>query len=186
MRVVKQFTYRGVTRTYSNRYSFDGGTPSSGALWTIFSDAVVNAEKAIHTTLASGGSKIIETYGYAAGSEVPVFSHAYVTDGTLALTGYAPVPGDVAGLIRYSTASKSTKNHPIYAFNYYHGVGNTGVLSGKDTLLASQASAFATYGAAWISGFSDGATTYHRATPAGHLCTGVYVEPLLTHRDLPR
>lgn len=173
-------------RTYSNRYSFDGGTPSTGALWTLLSNAVVAAEKAIHTTLASGGSKIINTYGYAAGSEVPVFSKAYTDDGTLSLSGYAPVPGDVAGCIRYSTSSKSTKNHPIYAFNYYHGVGNGGVFSLKDTLLASQATAMATYGAAWISGFSDGATTYHRATPSGHVASGVYVEPLLTHRDLPR
>jgi hypothetical protein len=186
IRVVKEFTYRGVLRQYSNRYSFNNGTPSTGALWTILSDAIVTAEKAIHTTVASGGSRILHTYGYAAGSDVPVFDHAYTTDGTLALTGYAPVPGDVAGLIRYATANRSSKNHPIYLYNYYHGVGNSGVFATKDTLLASQASAMATYGAAWVTGFSDGATTYHRCSPSGHLATGVLVEPLLTHRDLPR
>lgn len=175
-----------MARTYSNRYCFSGGTPSTGALWTVLSDAIVTAEKAVHTTEASGGSKILHTYGYAAGSRIPVFNHAYTTDGTLALTGYAPVPGDVAGLIRWSTANVSSKNHPIYLFSYYHGVGNGGVFSLKDTLLASQAAAMATYGAAWVTGFSDGVTTYHRASGQGHVGTGVLVEPMLTHRDLPR
>lgn len=94
--------------------------------------------------------------------------------------------GDAAGLIRYSTADRSSKNHPIYCFNYYHGVGTSGIFATKDTLLSTQATAFATYAASWITGFSDGANTYKRARPNGNTVTGSFVEPLLTHRDLPR
>lgn len=183
---MKNFGYRGGTRQFSNRYHFDGSAPADSTHWTTLSDAIVTAEKAIYPSLAGGGATIVETFGYAAGSDVPVFSKTYSTDGTLALTGVVPTPGDVAALIRYSTSARTSKNHPKYLFNYYHGVSNTGVPSTKDQLLASQSSAMATYAAAWITGFSDGSGTKHRAGPNGDLATGSLVESLLTHRDLPR
>lgn len=186
IRIDKQFTYRGVLTTYSNRYHFSGGTPPDSTHWTTFADAVTAAEKAIHFLVASGGSKIINAVGYAGGSEIPVFQKTYALDGTGSFGGFVAAPGDAAGLIRYSTPDRSSKNHPIYCFNYYHGVGTSGVFATKDTLIATQATAFGTYAAAWIAGFSDGSTTYHRSRPNGNAVTGSFVEPLLTHRDLPR
>lgn len=186
IRVDKQFTYRGILTTYSNRYHFSGGTPADSTHWTTFSDAVTAAEKAIHYAVAAGGSKIIQTVGYAGGSEIPVFQKTYSLDGTGAFTGFASAVGDAAALVRYSTADRSSKNHPIYCFNYYHGVGTSGVFATKDTLLALQNTAMGTYAAAWITGFSDGTNTYKRSRPNGNTVTGSFVEPLLTHRDLPR
>lgn len=186
IRVVKQFTYRGVLRTYSNRYYFSGGTPSDNTHWTTLSDAIVTAEKAMHCPLADGGSKIVETFGYAAGSEIPVFSKTYSTDGTLSAAG-APQPGDVAGLVRYSTAARSTKNHPIYGFSYYHGVFSGGAAGTQDTWYGPHRTAAGTYATLWAStGFSDGTNTVKRSTAQGHDVTGYVVETLLTHRDLPR
>jgi hypothetical protein len=147
---------------------------------------VTAAEKAIHFLVASGGAKIIQTVGYAGGSEIPVFSKAYALDGTGSFAGFVAAPGDAAGLIRYSTPDRSSKNHPIYCFNYYHGVGTSGIFATKDTLLATQGAAYATYAAAWITGFSDGTNTYKRARPNGNTVNGSLVETLLTHRDLPR
>jgi hypothetical protein len=147
---------------------------------------VTAAEKAIHYAVAAGGSKIIQTVGYAGGSEIPVFQKTYSLDGTGAFTGFASAVGDAAALVRYSTADRSSKNHPIYCFNYYHGVGTSGVFATKDTLLALQNTAMGTYAAAWITGFSDGTNTYKRSRPNGNTVTGSFVEPLLTHRDLPR
>lgn len=186
LRVVKQFTYRGVLHEFSNRYHFDGAVPGSGAVWTILSDAVVTAEKAIFPPLANGGAKIIRTVGYGPGSEIPVFSHNYTTDGTLPLTGLAPMPGDVAVVLRYSTAGRTSKNHPIYLWNYFHAAQGTGVPSTMDNVASSQKTAVDTYAAAWISGFSDGTLTRHRAGPNGDLATGSFTNPLLSHRDLPR
>lgn len=186
IRVVKQFSYRGVMTNYSNRYHFTGGTPADSAHWTTLSDAIVTAEKAMHCPQSVGGSKIVQTYGYVAGSEVPVFSKTYTTDGTCSSATYYPVPGDVAGLIRWSTAYRSTKNHPIYCFNYYHAVGSQGGATTADQVNTNQKTAMTTYAASWVTGFSDGSITAIRASPSGHPATGSLVEPLLTHRDIPR
>jgi hypothetical protein len=183
---VKQFNYRGVVRTFSNRYHIGTAGPADGAHWTTFSDAIVTAEKAIYAQLASGGAKIITTFGYAAGSEVPVFTKAYTTDGTMSLVSDRTTPGDVAALIRYSTPDRSTKNHPVYCYNFYHGAMSDSTATTADNLAANQAAAMGTYAAAWIAGFSDGTTTFHRSRPTGDLCNGYVVKPFLTHRDLPR
>lgn len=146
----------------------------------------MTAEKALYNAYSAAGAKIVQTIGYAAGSEIPVFEKTYSTTGTASFLNFGAVPGDVAALIRYSTADRSSKNHPIYLFNYYHAVGwEVGVNS--DTFNAQQKAAFAVYAADWIAGFSDGAVTHKRCRPEStSLATGALVEGLLTHRDLPR
>lgn len=186
IRVVKQFTYRGALRSFSNRYHFGTYTVPDSAHWTTLSDAIVTAEKAIYCSLANGGAKIIETIGYNPGSEIPVFTKAYTTDGTCPTTTFGTFTGDSAAVVRYSTPDRSTKNHPIYCFNYYHAFGDGGSQALRDNVGATQLAALTTYATAWITGFSDGTTTVHRSRPSGDLCTGVFVNPLLTHRDLPR
>jgi len=141
----------------------------------------VTAEKAIYDS----GQTIVQTLGYAAGSEVPVFTKTYSTAGTGVFGAGARAPGDAAGLIRYATAVRTSKNHPVYLYNYYHGVIT--IAGGGDTILAAQVSAYGTYAAAWIgAGFSDGTTSYNRAGPNGATATGQLVETYITHRDFPR
>jgi hypothetical protein len=173
-------------RNFSNRYHFNNGAPADSAHWTTFADAIVTAEKAIYEPFAAPGSKIVEAVGYAGGSEIPVFSKIYSTDGTGSFVNYGSVPGDVAGLVRYSTADRSSRNHPVYLFNYYHTMGGDNG-SSADNMCPAQKTALTTYANAWITGFSDGAVTHHRCRPnSTSLATGVVVETLLTHRDLPR
>jgi hypothetical protein len=155
--------------------------PADNAHWTTLSDAIVTAEKAIYNALVT----IVETQGYAAGSEVPVFSKTYSTVGTFAVGTSQQGPGDSAALVRYATAVRTSKNHPIYLYNYYHAPQITN--SGVDTLYPAYVTALGTYAGQWIgAGFSDGTTTYNRAGPNGATATGQLVETYVTHRDLPR
>lgn len=181
IKVVKQFTYRGVVRHFSNRYHFNGGTPADNAHWTTLSDAIVTAEKAIY----SASESIVQTFGYAAGSDVPVFTKTYATAGTFVVGTSNPGPGDSAALIRYSTAARTPKNHPVYLFNYYHAPRITDTAS--DNLYPAYLTALGTYAGVWVgAGFSDGTTSYNRAGPNGATATG-HSEPIyVTHRDLPR
>lgn len=135
--------------------------------------------------ISAGGCRIIEAVGYAGGSEIPVFTKTYTLDGTGSFASYIGCPGDVASLVRYSTSDRSSKNHPIYCFNYYHGVGGGPTPATIDQLNSAERTATATYAADWIAGFSDGTNTYTRSRPNGNQCTGAFVETLVTHRDLP-
>lgn len=186
LRVVKQFTYRGVLRNFSNRYHFTGTTPADSTHWTTLSDAIVTAEKHVYLPLASGGAKIIQTVGYAGGSEIPVFNKTYTTDGDSSSSFVAPVPGDVAALVRYSTSDRSSKNHPIYLFNYYHSIPSQSGTTAADVVNTNQKALLGVYAAAWVTGFNDGTNNHVRSGPSGHVATGYLVEPNLTHRDLPR
>lgn len=180
VKVVKTFTYRGVTRNFSNRYHFNGGTPADLTHWNTLFDAITAAEKLTHPSTVT----IVSAVGYAAGSEVPVATKSYSLAGTRTNTGVT-VPGDVAAVVRYSTTARTSKNHPIYLFNYYHAPDCQGGAN-QDKLTTADIGFRDTYANAWISGFSDGTNTYVRAGPNGATATGHLVEIYASHRDLPR
>jgi hypothetical protein len=182
IRLVKTMNFKGGSRQFSNRYSFLGGTPADATHWHTLMDNVVTAEKAV----LSPAVTIVEALGYAAGSDVPVATKTYSTAGTVSITGSNyTCPGECAALVRWSTAGRSTKNHPIYCFSYYHFVAYDGSHTSADYLAAAQKTALATYASAWISGFSDGSITATRSSPAGHAAIGSLVEEFVTHRDFP-
>lgn len=182
IRVIKTIPYKGGLRQFSNRYHFNGGTPADATHWHTLMDNVVTAEKAV----LRGDVTIVECVGYAAGSEVPVASKVYSTIGTHSATaGSHRQASEVVALLRWSTAARSVKNHPIYCFNYVHGVYCEDGLSDTDHLEPAQKSAASTYATSWITGFSDGSITAVRATPNGAAATGEIVEEYVTHRDFP-
>ena len=180
LRVVKTFQFKGGNREWSNRYHFTGGVPADATHWTTLSDNVVNAEKAI----LGGHHQITATWGYLAGSDVPVFNKTYTTTGTHVKGGqYAP--GEVCAIERWSTNSRSTKNHPIYLFSYYHSPDIFTGTNQEDSLYSTLATAMDTYAAAWVTGFSDGAITAKRSSPRGATATGAHTGEYVTHRDFP-
>jgi len=184
LKIVKSMLFEGQTRDFSNTYHFNGGTPADATHWHTLMDNVTAAEKAIYRN-SGANVTIIEAIGYAAGSAVPVATKSYSLTGTLASAPTAPAPGDAAALGRWATTARTTKNHPVYLFNYWHGA-LIGSGTDGDTLFAAQATAILTYMNAWISGFSDGTITAVRAGPNGATATGALVDTYIRHRDFPR
>lgn len=180
LRVEKSFGFKGGTQLWSNRYHFNGGTPADSTAWHALMDAVVNLEKTVFT----GRVQIVRCVGYAAGSDVPVTSKNYSTAGTLSSSG-SDCPGEVAALVRYATAARSTKNHPIYGFSFYHGAVRQAITGHEDELESAQGNALSVYANGWISGITAGGITATRTTAGGHAATAALVEEYLTHRDFP-
>jgi hypothetical protein len=185
--IVKQFSYKGATRRFSNRYHFEGTLPADPTAWGTLADNITAAEKAIYTTPA----EIVEAIGYDCSSATlknlhgdAIFTKAYTLTGTLTPPGTgSQAPGDCAALFRFSTLARSVKNHPVYLFNYFHGVWLSA--SDQDTIQSSQLTAYNTYAAAWVTGFSDGTGARERCGPHGAGATGVTVNSHITHRDFP-
>jgi hypothetical protein len=146
----------------------------------------VSAEQPIYEAPSGGGATIVRAVGYEGGSEIPVYDSSWGLTGSGAFSSWSACPGDVAAVLRWSTSDRSSKNHPIYCFNYFHSVSAVAGVGNEDELHAGQKSAIALYAADWLTGFSDGTVTHKRSRPNGNDCTGELVLPLVSHRDLPR
>jgi hypothetical protein len=185
--VYKQGNYRGGTKRTGNRYHFEGALPTTPAAWEAFADLIVTAEKAIHNTDVT----IVEVVGYDAGSSSStnphgdaVFTKTYTTVGTRArsLTG-TDCPGDCASIVRYSTGARTTKNHPVYLMNYYHGAEAKD--ANVDELTDAIVAALGTYADHWVTGFTCEGSPRERCGPRGAVATGYRVDPYVRHRDFP-
>ena len=181
VKIVKTGSYRGSTQQFSNAYHFAGGTPADTAHWDALFDAIVTAEKAIY----SSSIEIVEAVGYAATGDVAVATKGYSTAGTLSTVGGNGAPLDVAALLRYTTDQRTSKNHPIYLFNYIRGITLAQQGADDPQLQSGQLSAINTYGSAWLAGFSDGTNTYTRAGPNGAVAQSRSTSSYPHHRDFP-
>lgn len=185
--ITKSMPYRGAGREFGNRYHFEGALPTDAAAWAAFADLIVAAEKQLYKDDFS----IVRAVGYDAGSASStnphgdsVFSKTYTTAGTYAPSGGEHrAPGDCAALIRWSTAARSSRNHPVYLMNYYHGVyADSGTVDG---VAALQLAAYQDYGDAWVTGFMCDGTDRERCGPRGAAATRCDADPVIRHRDFP-
>jgi len=179
VKVTKKATYKGGDHVYSNRYHFAGGTPADDSHWQTLFTNIRNAEKLICTSDVA----IIEMTGYAAGSSVPVSTWTGLVGSTATPANGLATPLEVCALIKYTTTQRTSKNHPVYLFNYIHRAMMDSTNADPTVLNPAQKTLIETYATAWISGFSDGTNTYQRAGPNGAVAQTRVVESFLTHRD---
>jgi len=182
LRIVKTFPYRGdPLKEFSNRYYFDGSPPGSSDDWHSLMDAVVTLEKAIYPATVT----ITQALGYEPGSDVAAASKAYTTAGTHVESGAVVVPGDCAVVLRMATTKRSSKNHPVYVFSYFHSAEIIPA-GGSDAVAPGQKTAVENYGNSWLNGIAvSGLRSFQRTTPDGHATTGRFCEPWVGHRDFP-
>jgi hypothetical protein len=128
---------------------------------------------------------IVECVGYEAGSDVPVFSKAYTTVGTGSFETSIRAPGDAAALIKSTTDQRTSKNHPIYLFKYYHGV-YLDASGTPDIPAATQMTHLKSVCDNWRVGLSDGVNTLTLCGPRGASALSCLKETYITHRDFPR
>lgn len=181
VRIVKSMPYRGKTVQWSNRYYFNQTSlPSSGD-----QDAIVAAIKTDEQLCFTSRVSYVEAVWYAAGSDVPVRTTTMTGGGTMSASGTAATPGDAATLIRFSTTQRTSKNHPIYLFKYFH---DARYASGgdPDTVVTVQHQNMDQLATLLVNGISQGGVTYKIAGPHGAVGQGFLSESLITHRDFPR
>lgn len=173
--------WQGGQRIWSCGFHFDGSDPTD-AEWEVLADTVRDAFK----ECLIANVQIIESIGYDASSDISVFSRDEATDGVLAGSGSeTQLPLEVAALIRWATAARSTKGHPVYLFNYVHGPLSDGG-SNRELIASAQLSALATFADHWVTGMSDGTGVRHRAGPNGATAVSSHIASEVTHRDFPR
>lgn len=185
--VRKNFTYRGDQRNWTNRYHFEGDLPTSQAAFEAFADLVVAAEKAIYDSEVTINEVVCYDASTASSTNPhgdAVYTKTYTTDGTLdtAADG-GPAPGDAAIYLRYSTPARSSKNHPVYLANYFHGARMS--VAGGDAMTTGQRTAVEDYADQWLTGFTLEGSHRERCGPRGAVATGRYVSSYIRHRDFP-
>lgn len=177
----KEFTFRGASILFTNSYHLNEPTFSGTSTdWESVADAVVALEGAAMASTVT----IVKIELFNAGSDLSIYEKAYTTVGSVDDTGGDQCPGDVAALVRYATDQRSTKNRPIYLYNWYHAALKA-TSGDPDTLLTAQKTALETLATDFITGFTIGGTTYRRAGPNGAVAQSRVVAGYLRHRDFP-
>lgn len=179
--IKKEILYRGSGRFYSNRYFFGGLTSLTSTTFNNLADAIEAGEKLVTSSWIS----YAEAVGYDGGSNVSVFSKTLSGGGSRTHSSEHLCPGDCAALLRFSTAARTSKGHPIYLFKYIRGAYYDSE-SDPDLLSTDMAAKMSTFGTALVTGYSDGTTDQPISGPFGATATGRTVEQYITHRDFPR
>lgn len=181
IKVTKTTPFIGQTKRWSNRYHINQPIPSGSTERSDLCDAFKDGELGLYPSYTD----IVQVDLYDAGSDVPVYTKSYSAAGTASTTGGNPTPGDTAALLRFSTTQRTSKNHPIYLFNYYHSALYS-IADGADVQQANQKASLEAWGQALVDGITVSGVVYKKAGPNGAVAQARFVEPYLTHRDFRR
>jgi hypothetical protein len=173
--------YRGGTKTWSQLWHFDG--PTSWASQGQF-DTFAIALKGQLLGLLPSGSTLVGMTGYNAGSSVPVFTHSFNLAGTSSASGGVAASLEMCALVRFTTTQRSSKNHPVYLFKWFHSV-RVGAAGSTETLDAGLAGNINSNMGTIIGGLSDGTNTRFYCGPFGAVAQTRLVETYVHAREFP-
>lgn len=175
---------RGGTQAWSTSFHLDTAVPDL----TTFEDLADALHTGVGATLESCLYPNVSFVGcdyYPAGSDVALYSKPLSGDGTKTVGSDEECTSDSVALWRWTTAARTSKNHPVYLFNYVHGVYKQGTGPGDD-ISTSQKTAMDAFITRLVSGVTIDGTTFHRAGPNGAVATGGSTESYVRHRDFPK
>lgn len=172
--------YEGGTKTWSTRFFVTGGDWQDQTHFNTFADAVQTDIRSATSTETT----IVEAVGYNGGSFLPVYTRAYAHAGSVALVGPAFAPLECVYLLKFTTDARSTKNHPIYLYNYIHNAMIDSATT-PETPRADMLAVWNTRCNELVAGYSDGTLTRKRCGPRGAVAQSGACETYLTHRDFP-
>lgn len=175
------FSWRGSTKGWSQLWHFSG--PTSWADQTHFDTFAVNFWNVIKPPIPARNTCTTMT-AYDAGSFLPVFTHSISAAGAYTDTSNPQAPGEACMLLRFLTDARTTKNHPIYLFKWFHGMQTDGNTS-PDTLRSGIHSNGAGVVTDVLAGISDGTNTRNYCGPRGAVAQSGTCNTLLHVREFP-
>jgi hypothetical protein len=180
LKAVFSFAWRGGTRQWSQLYHWTQGSWQDQGHFNALSDAWWN--------LLKGGiparNTLVETIAYNPGSFLPVYTKSYGSAGTYTDTSNPQALGEACMLAKFTTDQRTSKNHPIYLFKWFHGVQSQGstapdeLRSGLDSTMAGNLTTL-------MGGLSDGTLTRKYCGPFGAVAQASSVNPELHVREFP-
>lgn len=171
--------YKGGTKSWSIRWHFSGGTPANLAAWTTLANAIAADLK----NIISARTTLVDATTYNAGSEVPTNVIALNLAGTFVDGTAAAAPLECAAMVKWTTTQRTSKNHPIYLFQYLHDVYQTIGSADKELLNPTQRGFIDGFATRSVTGYSDGTLTLKRAGPRGAVAQAKILPTYITHRD---
>lgn len=181
VKLVFSSPYRGGTKVWSQLWHFDGPTTwaSSGQFQTLVDNLVAQIQG-----LLPSDTSITEAIAYNAGSSVPVYTYTHTWTGTSTATTGRRQALEACALVKFTTTQRSTKNHPIYLFKWFHAVfsSGTGTYEALDSGLKTNIQNNMT---TILGGLSDGTNTRQYCGPFGAVAQSRIVEPDLHMREFP-
>lgn len=174
------FSWRGNTRTWSQLYHLTQGSWQDQTHFNAASDALWNIIKVVTCARVT----LVSTVGYNPGSFLPVYSKSYGAAGTYTDTANPQAAGEMCMLWRFTTTQRTTKNHPIYLFKWFHGTQSEGATS-PDTLRAGIYSTAGGQITSLVAGVSDGTLTRKYCGPFGAVAQAGTCNTLLHAREFP-
>lgn len=180
VKIVFQTPYRSGTKEWSQLWHFTGGSWQDSAHFV----ALYNALKAQLQGLLPSRTTFVEAVGYNPGSFVPVFTHTDGANGSSSVAGVPFAPLEAAMLARFSTTQRSTKNHPIYLYKWFHGIWTAGTTT-PDQPPAGAISNMNSNLTTILAGLSDGTLTRDYCGPRGAVAQSRLVLPDLHMREFP-